>query len=326
VAGAEVTFDIETSIADKPVFYRTGTEDAWTDWSVYTSGTAIPLKKVGDKVQFKGDNAGYGTLVELDSSIFSFTADCYVYGNIMSLVTSTEFSTCTTLTADYAFCFLFYENGHLLSHPSKRLFLPATTLAKNCYGYMFAECTGLEEAPELPATTLVDMCYYDMFYRCASLKEAPELPATTLAYRCYLQMFSGCVSLAVAPELPATTLAEQCYYSMFKGCSCLTNAPKLPATTLADSCYSEMFYGCASLTVAPELPATSLIAGCYFAMFAGCANLKSVTCLAVDISASGCTENWLNGVSSTGTFFAPKETDWTTGVSGIPSGWTREDL
>ena len=96
----------------------------------------------------------------------------------------------------------------------------------------------------------------------------------------------------------------------------------LPATTLSEGCYKDMFYGTA-LQSAPELPATTLAQYCYSGMFNGCTILGKVKCLATDISASDCTTDWLNGVSATGTFIkASSMTDWTTGTSGIPSGWT----
>ena len=110
---------------------------------------------------------------------------------------------------------------------------------------------------------------------------------------------------------------------MFSGCTSLTTAPALPATTLANYCYLSMFAGCTSLTTAPALPATTLVTQCYSHMFSGCTNLNSVTCLATNISASSCTHNWLYNVSVTGTFTkAASMNDWTTGASGIPSGWT----
>lgn len=97
----------------------------------------------------------------------------------------------------------------------------------------------------------------------------------------------------------------------------------LPATTLTNDCYHHMFYGCSNLTTAPELPATTLKSMCYTEMFGGCSKLNYIKCLATNISADRCTSNWLNGVSSTGTFVkAPSMTSWTTGASGIPSGWT----
>ena len=168
-------------------------------------------------------------------------------------------------------------------------------------------------------------CFYGLF-RGTRIKTISEdfLPATTLTEHCYESMFQECTSLENAPELPATTLANSCYYYMFISCSKLVNAPKiLHATTLADSCCYYMFTGCSSLVSAPKLPATTLTNNCYNGMFQGCSKLQNITCLATNISASGCTSMWLAGVASTGTFIKASGFDgWSTGVNGIPSGWT----
>ena len=201
--------------------------------------------------------------------------------------------------------------------------LPVTTLFKQCYCNMFNGCTSLTTAPVLPATTLAEGCYYGMFQGCTSLTTAPALPATTLAYQCCYSMFQGCSTLTAAPALPATTMEENCYYRMFYGCIKLTSAPVLPATTMAPRCYYQMFYGCTSLTTAPALPATTVADFCYREMFRGCTKLSSITCLAPQgINLNGITDNWVNGVASTGTFTKASGVTWWTGTSGIPSGWT----
>lgn len=115
------------------------------------------------------------------------------------------------------------------------------------------------------------------------------------------------------------------FHGLFENCAALTTAPLLPATTLASGCYNSMFSGCTSLTTAPLLPATTLVEGCYKNMFSGCTSLNSVTCLATDISAEDCTTDWLDNVAATGTFYKDVNmSDWTTGTSGIPSGWTTQ--
>ena len=203
----------------------------------------------------------------------------------MSLIDAENFETLTELTSEngWAFYSLFsdtyngnYSSEHILSHPEKKLVLPATTLAQSCCAHMFENCTSLTIAPELPATTLTPYCYEYMFIGCSSLTTAPELPATTLANSCYQYMFSVCTSLMTAPELPATTLADYCYYAMFAGCTNLSSAPALPATTLANGCYQRMFGGCTSLTTAPVLPATTLTNWCYSGMFHNCVSLRTV--------------------------------------------------
>ena len=243
---------------------------------------------------------------------------CYknMFNGCSSLVNAPELPA-TALGSD---CYQNMFNGcsSLTTAPE----LPATTLESQCYDKMFYGCSKLTIAPTLPATTLAFGCYRDMFNGCSSLVNAPELPATTLTNYCYQKMFSGCTSLQTTPTLPATTLASGCYSRMFNGCTGLTSAPELPATTLASECYSIMFNGCSKLTIAPTLPATTLVDYCYYQMFYNCSLINEITVYADDISATNCTNNWLSGVASSGTFnnmgFAPFET----GASGIPTGWT----
>ena len=166
-----------------------------------------------------------------------------------------------------------------------------------------------------------------LFYS-APITDASELVLpNNVAPNCYKQMFSGCTSMVSAPELPANKLSSNCYEGMFNGCTSLTTAPELPATTLANYCYSEMFYGCSALTTAPELPATKLTGLCYQFMFYGCSNLNYIKCLAVNgINTNNSTYNWVYGVPSSGTFVKASSASWPTGVNGIPSGWTIENI
>ena len=309
-AGATVTYTLQGTA---PIQYSLN-GGAWTDYD-----GAITLAAVGDKVSFRGNNASYNS----DDAKFTCSADCYIYGNIMSLVNATNYATATTLEAESTFAYLFSGNAHIKNHATKDLVFPATTLADKCYKYMFYECTGLTSAPALPATTLAYDCYCYMFGDCSGLTSAPVLPATTLASRCYANMFSYCTGLTTAPALPATNLEYGCYSGMFSGCNGLTSAPVLPATTLAIGCYAAMFFGCASLTSAPELPATTLVDYCYVNMFCHCTNLSSVTCYAT-ATASDATTNWLEEVAATGTFYGPKNSVFASeerGPNAIPVGW-----
>ena len=140
----------------------------------------------------------------------------------------------------------------------------------------------------------------------------------------YLFLNNTYLTDASALILPWATLANGCYYSMFKGCTSLVAAPTLPATTLAKDCYYNMFYGCIRLVSAPTLPATTLVDYCYGRMFAGCTNLNYIKMLATDISADTCLASWVDGVASTGTFIKHPDANLSSGVSGIPSGWTVE--
>ena len=271
-------------------------------WQTATDamGEEISLTNAGDKVSFRGNLSTCN-----GKHILCKSGTCYIYGNVMSLLSSTDFATATTLTSSNSFKGFFTDNGSISDgrnridiHPSKELVLPATTLTEECYYQMFKEC---------------------------NLTKAPKLPATTMANSCYWSMFEGCTYLTTAPNLPAGTLAEYCYANMFKGCAGLTSAPaELPATTLERYCYFHMFENCSSLTTAPKLPAAELVYQCYQQMFDGCSNLSSITCLATTNFSMWNLSYWVHGVSSTGTFYKAAGVTWPASNSdymSIPSGW-----
>ena len=296
-------------------------------WEPYNISDAITLENNGDKVYFRGSRS-----LQSDENFmqFSITGRVVASGNINSLLSSDEAVykniydySAFEIANSHTFYKLFYNCTALIQAPE----LPTTTLTEWCYYNMFMDCTSLTQAPELPATNLAERCYGGMFENCTSLTQAPELPATNLANYCYIAMLSGCSSLVQAPELPATNLVLYCYYGMFWDCTSLTQAPELPATTLSSGCYDHMFSGCTSLVQAPELPATTLEIACYYAMFSGCNKLNYIKCLATDISAEFCTDDWLSNVASVGTFECDnKKYFLLDSSSGIPKGWTITEI
>ena len=249
-----LTFEIISGGTIKWENYYSGTGSGKTieysknggNWSTITSssGSSAPSISVsnGDIIRFRGNNQSYN-----GNGVFTTNVTFNVYGNIMSLINSTNFSGLTALSGSNNF--------------------------------------------------------YVLFANCSKLKDAGSL------------------------VLPATTLANSCYEQMFAGCSGLTRAPELPATTLAKSCYCAMFQECRSLTTAPALSATTLVQNCYEQMFSDCESLLKITCLATNISASYCTYLWVDGTpTSDGVFYKnPSMNNWTTGVNGIPEGWTVRD-
>ena len=314
-AGAKVTFKLASGGVKNPSApeYRIFDGTKWSDWTVYSD--AITLTNVGDKVQFRGNNATYTALDGSDaygytyvaSSSINFSANCYVYGNIMSLTDSAHFSAADELRGIYTFQYLFSNNAYLQLDASRPLLLPAIKLTKKCYDGMFESCSALTDV-------------------------LPVLPATELKEGCYIGMFHNCYNLTIVPEgyLPATQLAPLCYEDMFYNCEELTTVPAnlLPAETLANQCYAGMFGECEKLTAAPVLPAKTLVNSCYKAMFENCHMLSSVTCLATDITADSCTSDWLNGVATSGTFTCPASMAGTwpqNSINGIPTGWTQVD-
>lgn len=146
---------------------------------------------------------------------------------------------------------------------------------------------------------------------------------------CNFKVYGNIMSLIYGDNFVGRSIifARYQFANIFSGNTNLQYASNLilPATTLTESCYKGMFSGCTSLITAPELPATTLVESCYESMFNGCTNLNYIKCLATDISATNCIYNWVQNVSSTGTFIKDANTTWPTGASGIPSGWTTQN-
>ena len=163
------------------------------------------------------------------------------------------------------------------------------------------------------------------FFAGSNIRNAYNLVfPNTVSYDCYSSMFKNCTLLLKPPkELPATTLREDCYYDMFAGCTNLQSAPKILATVLASYCCIGMFQNCSSLTVAPTLMATNLVTRCYRYMFKNCTSLNYIKALFITISDSEATDDWVDGVAANGTFVKNSAATWTTtGIDGIPTGWT----
>lgn len=256
----------------------------------------------------------------------------YCYSSMFSghnvLTTPPTFYFTDDIAPRYCFFRMFYKCTSLLAVPN----LHAHTMSDNCYGQMFYNCSSLTKIPQtlLPATTLADSCYQYMFAGCTSLLNVPNLPATTLAGSCYQYMFQNCKSLTSLPIglLESKNIPGYAYKGMFENCTSLVNVPAslLPATTLSDYCYSRMFYNCVSLTTAPELPATTLVNRCYSEMFRRASTLNYVKCLATSHNNDNDTYYWLSDVAQLGTFVKKSgSTIWSTGVDGIPSGWTVQE-
>lgn len=264
------------------------------NWYLLSANQATPAINAGDIIYLKA----YTPITPSASNYNQFTSSgrFVALGNPLSMIDGANFSGITDVSS-----------------------------TRNLFYRMFRDCSGLTDASHisLPATTLGQYAYEEMFRHCTSLTAAPALPATTLAFRSYCNMFYECPKLAEAPALPATTLGNYCYQYMFYACTSLTEAPALPATTLANYCYNGMFRACTGLTTAPVLSADTLVDGCYNGMCWECSSLNSINCQAYNGISDSNTSNWVNGVAATGTFTKHMwAQDWSTGVNGIPDGWT----
>ena len=268
------------------------TENGGVTWTPLNAGDMVALGSAGDKVYIRGLNPDGFSHQENVYTQFKTSGKIDVSGSVMSLIDGE--GTSTQIPNDYCFAHLF-KNTTISNPPS----LPAVSLKKSCYHYMFAGCEILAEFPELPAIELAPYCYNYMFAGCLSLGGAGSLPATKLAQGCYNSMFMKCTGLMVAPEeLPAMELAEACYANMFYGCESLTRIPNLPAEVLAPSCYGSMFYGCASISEVGLLPASVMADYCYSSMFAYCTSIFDGGKLMVEELADGCFSSMYKGCTS----------------------------
>ena len=209
-------------------------------WNTLNTTTNISLNN-GDKVYVRGKLSAYNTTT--NHTRFKMSGKIAASGNTNSLW---NYEDLNAPLKQYCGFMMFYDCTGLIDASELTLGTSNTTLAQNCYGYMFQNCSSLKTAPELPATTLAPYCYVAMFYDCNSLTTAPELPATTLAPYCYSNMFTGCSSLTTAPELPATTLVSSCYNGMFFNCTNLNYIKCLATDISATSCTTNWVSGVSS--------------------------------------------------------------------------------
>ena len=166
-------------------------DGAWTTTTATSAGVQINVSD-GDTIRFKGNNSTYaGDKNNYSGFNSGGTATFNIEGNIMSLVYGDNFEGQTAMTGTYNFCSIF-KDSNVVS--AENLVLPATSLTNYCYRAMFSLCDSLVVAPKLPARTLSRGCYWYMFEKCA-ITEAPELLAETLVNECYGFMFTGCRSL-----------------------------------------------------------------------------------------------------------------------------------
>lgn len=290
------------------------------DGLLQTPGNNI-LVKAGDKIHFYGYSftGGNGSLR------ISCATDCYIYGNIMSLLYYTDFKDKKEIPYTSVFYNLFKNNTHIKNHESLDIVLPATELAATCYGYMFYGCSGLTRIPELPATTLTAYCYEYMFQNCTGLTTVPDINVTTMGEASCYYMFNGCNGLTNAPAINVTTMGERSCLGMFMNCKGLTSAPGVNAsvmssysckcmfsgctklvsvtsvgnkdTTMSDS-FESMFEGCTSLTNAPVLPSLNLNSGCYYQMFKDCTSLTKAPELPATTLKNSCYSNMFKGCTN----------------------------
>jgi beta-galactosidase len=218
-----LTFDVissgtinwkSTGSLTKTIYYSLDDGETWSAITSTSEGVPINVTE-GDKVLIKGNNTKYATDKSHYSGFESGTALYNINGNIMSLVGGDNFSGLTSISDTFAFCSLFKLSNAV---SAKNLILPAQTLKEACYRAMFSKAHLLIEAPELPATTLAKDCYWYMFEDCA-ISQAPELNATTLVQGSYGNMFTCCRNLNYIKCTATGITASACTTNWVSGVS-----------------------------------------------------------------------------------------------------------
>ena len=96
----------------------------------------------------------------------------------------------------------------------------------------------LRTAPELPATTLASQCYAYMFQGCSELTAAPVLPAEILAEKCYEYMFIGCTALSSVTMKAKDVSASGCLEGWLQDAG--TSAASRTLTVASEAAYSSI--------------------------------------------------------------------------------------
>ena len=151
---------------------------------------------------------------------------------------------------------------------------------------------------------------YKGLFRATNVVNASNLylPSPTVEFQ-YRMLFRECASLVAIPSMAHfNTRVNYMCMGMFGLCTSLERATDLPAIDFAES------------------GATKYI---FAEMFSGCTNLNYVENYSINKENLQATyypfSNWLKGVAASGTFVGKKAGTldvWTSGASGIPSGWT----
>lgn len=181
-----VTFKANNNTYNVAVYYRDNRNSGSWKFLGDTSTTGITkVIPAGGTVYFAGETQegmGWGYIYSGSNKYNRILGAPIVGGNIMSLLSRSDFENMVTIRYIGTFYRLFYDNDDLVD--ASELILPALTLNHYCYEGMFQSCNNLVSAPALPAPTLVVACYAEMFYGCGKLQSVECLATNHSANGC----------------------------------------------------------------------------------------------------------------------------------------------
>lgn len=306
-------------------------------WATYYSaGTEISLAS-NEQVCFRGMQNANNT--DSDYTQFAISGNVAISGKIQAFVLSNnpdyvDWNRSYSYYKLFAGCAALTDASKLVFEPSSRVSDFGSDGLNKCES-MFEGCVNLVHSPKnIFYKTIRPNMLSHMFEGCTSLVDAPTLHAVRFSgtgnINGMYRMFAGCTSLVSVPSY--TIVSDIAAYGnrgmveMFRGCSSLEY---IPWTILGgrNEWYQNMFKDCVSLKESPLLLFTD--GGPYngfVGAFSGCESLSKITCLGNNQgSAQQNWRDWVVGVAASGTFYKHPDAVWSTGTSGIPTGWTVQD-
>ena len=108
ISAGTIMWQASNTALTKTISYSKDNGATWIDITSATGSSAPSISvQAGDKVIFKGDSATYASNTVRYNTFSGSSAYFNAYGNIMSLINSTGFTTATTFSSAYTFFRLF---------------------------------------------------------------------------------------------------------------------------------------------------------------------------------------------------------------------------
>ena len=266
--------------------------------------------------------------------IICFNKPYIIGGNIMSINNYNTMSTDSQIPESKFFS-LFYQETNLID-AHKVNFGSVASIGGGGLSYCFSGCTSLTQGPNLSnIQEIASEGLMDCFSGCTSLTQGPDLSKVIRIETDGLRnCFHSCTSLTQGPDLSnIQEIASRGLMTCFFGCTSLTQGPDLSnVTNIGIEGLKNCFMNCTSLTQGPDLSnVTNIERWGLQNCFSNCSNVSLVTTPNIqDLTIQSILENWLNNagtqVSETKIVRVPINATITyNSVSGIPTGWIRED-
>lgn len=356
IEDSSVGTKITGTISPAPNVEYSRDKNSWSDLTANTVSLTA-----GETIYVRGNNPNSLSISNANYFSFTMTGNISAGGSVATLIQQKDnsvvpaeryftglFRGCSALknvdnlklakadnmTGCYAYCFMLTG---LTTVPDD--FIENCGMAVSMFNSCFRECLSLTKAPRLPEPPIPILpqipaeCYANMFNRCTALTDVSNIDLSELELdtSSCLQMFYNCSSLTKAARMVRTTFIDGSQNNLFamyanSGVSDVSGI-NFGNIVLTKGCMEQMFSNCKSLVTSPALSSRTLAERCYWHLYTGCNALNYIKCTATDISATDCTTDWVTGVANTGTFVKTANMEnWTTGTSGIPVGWTVEDV